>query len=48
MSENMNMIKEINGLVARAERVCATNEVRSEIQTARAWPWAAQHGFLKK
>ena len=26
-----------------AERVCATNEVRSEIQTARAWSLAAQH-----
>ena len=26
-----------------AECVCATNKVRSEIQTARAWPLAAQH-----
>ena len=29
-------------LLRGAERVCVRNEVRSEIQTARAWPRAAQ------
>ena len=35
-------------LLRGAERVCATNEVRSEIQTARAWPRAAQQKISKK